>query len=308
MSSLLAPGALEAGQHVVQFYERDADLISRAGDYLSDAVRAGAVGIVIATESHREAFKAHLCDSGLDIAAARDAGTLVLLDAAATLGRFTREGCVDRAGFFEVVGGVVHAAAATGRPVRAYGEMVALLWDAGQVMAAIELETLWNELATDVSFSLYCAYRSESVSGHAHAAALRDVCCLHSAVVPAPLNATWQFAAKSSAPGRARRLVTEALRRAGHEGNLVVSAQIIVTELAANAIRHARSPFSVSIRGGHSTVRILVQDDSDVMPVVRDEAAATSSGRGMRLVAELASRWGADLVPNGKIVWAELAG
>ena len=303
MPSLLEPNATHAGRHVVQFYESDADLISRAGVYLSDAARTGAIAIVIATRQHREAFEAHLRDAGVDVAE----GTLVLLDAAATLDRFMRDGGVDRDEFFDVVGGVVHAAAATGRPVRAYGEMVALLWDAGDVMAAIELETFWNELATEVDFSLYCAYRSESVSGHEHAAALEQVCCLHSEVVPAPpVQASWRFAAEYSAPGHARRLVTEALRGAGHDGAVLVHAQIVVTELASNAVRHARSPFSVSIRSGDSTVRIAVHDGSSAVPVLRDDIPADPSGRGMPLIAELASRWGVDLVSDGKDVWAEL--
>jgi anti-sigma regulatory factor (Ser/Thr protein kinase) len=309
VSSLLEPRTVDAGEHVVQFYERDADLIASAGKYLSDAARAGAVSIVIATESHRDAFEARVRDAGVDVAAARGEGTLVWLDAAATLARFMRDGHVDREAFFDVVGGVVHVAAATGRPVRAFGEMVALLWEAGDVMAAIELETHWNDLATAIPFSLYCAYRSESVSGHEHADALASVCHLHSAVVPTPLaETTWRFAADATAPGDARRLVIDALRRAGHAGELLDDVQIVITELAANAVVHAGSPFSVSIRSTGSIVRIRVRDRSHAVPTVRDDGATTPSGRGTRIVAALSRRWGVDLAPDGKVVWAELGG
>ena len=91
-----------------------------------------------------------------------------------------------RDAFFEVIGGVIRDAVGTGRPVRAYGEMVALLWEAGDVLAAIDLETLWNELASELPFALYCAYHSESVAANEHADALHDVCRLHSAVIPSP--------------------------------------------------------------------------------------------------------------------------
>ena len=74
-------------------------------------------------------------------------------------------------------------AAASGRRVRAYGEMVALLWDAGDVLGAIELETLWHELGRELSFSLFCSYPASSVSGPEHAQALHQVCHLHSAVL-----------------------------------------------------------------------------------------------------------------------------
>ena len=178
----------------------------------------------------------------------------------------------------------------------------------GRRAAAIELETLWNELAIEVPFSLYCAYRSESVAGHEHAGALEHVCRLHSAVVPAPpFETTWRFAAEDTAPSDARRLLTAALRRAGHHGLLLADARIVVTELAANAVVHARSPFSVSISSGDSTVRILVRDRSLAAPAMQQDVPTRPSGRGLRLVTALSSRWGVDPTPDGKVVWAELA-
>jgi anti-sigma regulatory factor (Ser/Thr protein kinase) len=282
--------------HVVQFYDSDADLAARAGSYLREAVEAEAVVVVIATEAHRRAFEEHLPDA---------TGTLLWLDAAELLGRLMRDGRVDRDAFFEIVGGIVREAAASGRPVRAYGEMVALLWEAGDVLAAIDLETLWNELASEVRFSLYCAYHRESVSGHEHADALHRVCDLHTEIVPA-VERTWEFALDAAAPSRARRLVTDALRRAGHSGDLLDDARLVITELAANAVKHARSPFSVSIRSAESTVRILVRDASLVVPEMSDHTPTTPGGRGMRLVANLAVRWGVDAAPDGKVVWVEL--
>ena len=305
---MIDPRAVDDGHHVVQFYERDAELIEGAGGYLSNAIVTGAAGIVIASEAHREAFEAHLCDAGVDVAAERGEGTLVWLDAAATLARLMHEGAVDHDAFFEVVGGVVHAAAATRRPVRAYGEMVALLWEEGNVTAAIDLETLWNELGAQVAFSLYCAYRSESVVGHEHADALERVCHLHSAVVAAPqVETTWQFSADRAAPGRARDLLVDALRNLGHDGELLDHARLVVTELAANAVVHASSPFSVSVRDEGSRVRILVRDRSTAAPAMREASSTLSSGRGMRLIAALATRWGVDPTPDGKVVWAELS-
>jgi anti-sigma regulatory factor (Ser/Thr protein kinase) len=304
----IEPAAAGSDQHVVQFYESDADLIARAGAYLSDGVQDGAVAILIATEAHRAAFEAHLRDAGVDVGAAIEDGTLVPLDAAATLARFMRDGSVDHDAFFDVIGTVVHAAAATGRPVRAYGEMVALLWEAGDVLGAIDLETLWNELAAEVGFSLYCAYRDESVSAHEDADALRQVCHLHSAVVPSPLlETTWRFAADAAAPGEARRVLADALRRAGRGGKLLDVAQIVVTELAANAVMHARSSFLVSLRGERGeAVRIAVRDRSHLMPAMRMDPAPTPSGRGLHLVAVLSRRWGVDVTADGKVVWAEL--
>ena len=228
-------------------------------------------------------------------------------DAAATLAQLMRDGCVDRYAFFEVSGDIVREAVATGRPVRAYGEMVALLWEAGEVLAAIELETLWNELATEVPFSLYCAYRSDSVAGHEHADALQQVCDLHSgAVTLPPFETTWRFAAEVTAPADARRLLTETLRRAGHDGDLLDDARLVLSELAANAVVHAHSPFSVSILSRDSTLRILVRDDSQIVPTMHtglvdaSVRARNAAGHGAR--EPLGRRRPR---PNGKdCVWA----
>jgi hypothetical protein len=96
--------------------------------------------VVVATPAHRQAFEAYLAGADVDIAAARADGRYQAIDAAALLHRFAVAGEVDPASFEAEVGHVIRTAGAAGRPVRIYGEMVALLWDAGQLNAALELE------------------------------------------------------------------------------------------------------------------------------------------------------------------------
>lgn len=83
-------------------------------------------------------------------------------------------------GFEQVIGTTVRKAAESGRAIRVFGEVVALLWDAGHIVAAIELEALWNKLGSDLAFSLYCAYPNNAVSGRDNTPALRAICRLHS--------------------------------------------------------------------------------------------------------------------------------
>ena len=293
----------------MQFYDRDADLVASVGDYLVEAALEGAVSVVIATETHREAFAQHLKSRGVDPAAAQGQGSLLLLDAAATLDRFMCDGRIIRNAFFEVIGGVIRDAVGTGRPVRAYGEMVALLWDAGDVLAAIDLETLWNELAGELPFVLYCAYHSESVAAYEHADALHDVCRLHSAVVPAPgevLDVSADFPAQVSAVSDARCLVADTVRRWGHEHPLVADAELLATELAANAIIHARMPFRVSVHRFGPAVRVAVHDQATALPAVLEPDPARLTGRGMYLIGAISRRWGVEITSDGKTVWAEL--
>ena len=68
--------------------------------------------------------------------------------------------------------------------MRIYGEMVAVLWDQGNVAAAIELERLWNDLAIRHPFSLLCAYPTSAFHTDAGAEQFLQVCAQHSAVIP----------------------------------------------------------------------------------------------------------------------------
>ena len=92
--------------------------------------------------------------------------------------------------FREVIGGVIERvtnAVNADRPrVAVFGEMVALLCSTGQFPAAVHLEELWNELATDYAFSLFCAYPMSLFKTDASAAArFMKICAQHSHVFSA---------------------------------------------------------------------------------------------------------------------------
>jgi anti-sigma regulatory factor (Ser/Thr protein kinase) len=298
----------------VQFYERDDELAAAVGRYLVDGLRREGVGVVIATDPHRRAFATELEAAGFDTESLRGAGKLVMLDAAETMSRFMPGGAIDREAFHHVIGSAMRSAVATGGRVLAFGEMVALLWDAGDVLAAIELEKLWNELADEFTFSLLCGYPSASVAAPQHAEALREVCHLHSSVLNGPAESaasgeiSAEFLPEPDAPAAARRLVADALFERGRNGEFLGDAEVVVSELATNAVVHAKSLFSLAVRFEDSTVRISVGDGSPVPPIVRDAGPTAGFGRGMRLVDTLCSDWGVDLAGGGKVVWAELRG
>jgi anti-sigma regulatory factor (Ser/Thr protein kinase) len=266
----------------VQFYDTDAELIARVVAYLGPAESA----VVIATEAHRAALAEELPGSD----------HIVWLDAQATLERLMPAGELDPAAFADVVGGLIRELAAAGRPVRAFGEMVALLWQRGDVAGALELETLWNELLARVPFSLYCAYPSVTDADD-----FARICHAHTAV-----EATWDFPADVTAASQARHRLADTLRRLGHPGALLEDARVVVTELAANAVLHAGSDFTVSIHGDASRLRIAVRDGSRAIPAPQEPSAHRLSGRGLVLVSALARRWGVEPLPDGKVVWAEL--
>jgi hypothetical protein len=201
--------------------------------------------------------------------------------------------------------------------------MVALLWDAGQVMLALELEALWNDLAAELPFALLCGYPARLASGDGHA--LEQVCRLHADVLgpypgapaagpagpgqagpgqagPGQAGAVRGFPADPGSAAQARRFVLGLLAAPAGQA-IAIDAAIITAELAANAVLHARSSFTVALSYPPGAVRISVRDAArfdDSTPL------AVIPGHGLDVVAKIAARWAAEPLPDGKVIWAEL--
>ena len=328
------PGLAGAAQrgHVVQFYATKWELAVGAGEYLAEALDAGCAVVVVATPAHQLAFESYLTGVAADVAAARADGRYHAIDAADLLRRFAGAGQVDVASFGAEAREVIRTAGAAGRPVRLYGEMVALLWEAGQLNAALELEGLWNDLARDIPFGLYCGYPEAPPAGPGQRAALAEVCRLHTAVVgtpaspgrpapapsrapapapsPARSRATRSFPQDPDSPRAARHFALDLLRSWRIERrcgvNLASDVAIVVGELATNAVRHAGSGFTVSLRLAMDTVRIQVEDGRPLAGSPGDPPLPVSPDHGLGLVDAVAGRWGVQPADGGKTVWAEL--
>lgn len=110
---------------------------------------------------------------------------------------------------------------------------------------------------------------------------------------------------------RARVLVEDALTAADLEPSVVSDVLLVLSELVSNAIRHARTEFTVSVAVHGGTVRLEVFDQDTRPPALLGLDCESTSGRGLHIVAELATDWGwntddgADGI-SGKVVWAEL--
>jgi len=297
--------------HVVQFYGHEEELTDRVAGYLLAALQRDGVAVVIATAAHRRAFEARLRQAGVDLAAAARSGNYLTLDASDTVRALMPDGRLDRDAFDRVVGGLIRRAGQQGRPVRAYGEMVTLLWEAGLVNAAVQLEELWDALGLRYAFSLFCGYPASSVSGDGHLEAFAEVCRLHHSVVggwpaPAAPRATRTFAWSGDAPAAARHFAVDAVRRLG-AADLADDTALVVTELAANAMVHAGTGFTVDLAAGPDVLRISVRDASPLPPAAAAAGLPAVPLHGLGAVAALARRWGVEpLGHSGKSVWVEL--
>lgn len=171
--------------HAVQFYE-DPEFMSRAAaDFLAEGLRNGEPAIAVVRAGNQVAIADYLANQEIDVDGLRASGDLDFLDASDTLARFMVEGMPD--------GQLLRAAIAhpirtklrqRPRPrLRAYGEMVDCLWQAGNREAALRLERLWNELSGELPFSLMCGYRMKPFHGAIGARDFEDICAEHDCVL-----------------------------------------------------------------------------------------------------------------------------
>jgi anti-sigma regulatory factor (Ser/Thr protein kinase) len=113
-----------------------------------------------------------------------------------------------------------------------------------------------------------------------------------------------ELASDVASPAQARTLVRQMLQVWDADGECEV-AELLTSELVTNAVRHAATEILLRVEVDDARVRIEVSDTSAEMPRIR--AKPDVGGYGLRIVDELATRWGVEAVPdNGKTVWFEL--
>jgi hypothetical protein len=164
--------------HVAHLYQEPAPLAEAVREYIGSGLRAGEAAVIVATPEHRALFV-----QGLERFV--ESGQLWVYDAEETLARFMAGGMPEWRSFHQAMGGVIAELRLHYGAVRAYGEMVDVLWQRGEREAAIRLEEYWNELGKLQTFSLFCAYRMDPLDSAVYGGPLENVCRVHSHLVPA---------------------------------------------------------------------------------------------------------------------------
>ena len=177
-------GEVAPMDHMCQIYGSDMTFMDALEGFVGSGLRAGESVIVIATAGHLHALEQRLRGAWLDLDRARWEERYIALLAQETLGKFMVNGWPDEELFNKAVMDVVtRARGPSKRPVRAFGEMVAVLWQHGHAAATVRLEHLWTKLQKREQFPLFCAYPRAGFKGDADVS-VRTICELHSRVIP----------------------------------------------------------------------------------------------------------------------------
>ncbi len=171
---------ISPSNHLIQIYEEDKTFLDSLEHFVSAGILNNEVTIIIGTSNHLSAIEHRLKAKGIDTKHARKTDLFIPLDAQETLDKFMVDGWPDEGLFERLVHSLI--ARAEDRRIRAFGEMVALLWGQGFTGATVRLEDMWNKFCHTGAFCLFCAYPK---TGHTQdvSISMDHICNQHTTVV-----------------------------------------------------------------------------------------------------------------------------
>ena len=175
-------GSIEPREHLVQFYGQEGAFLDSLCEFVGGGLLHGESVVVIATAAHLGALDTRLRARSFDVDRAIIEDRYIPLDAAGTMAQFMVNGWPDEPRFRAVVAGLLERARRGAPSVRAFGEMVAVMWARGEHAAVMHVERLWHALCHELGFSLLCAYPMSGFAPNAHAE-IRKIVAAHSDVV-----------------------------------------------------------------------------------------------------------------------------
>lgn len=176
-------GEIAPSEHLVQIYGNESVFLDTLEGFAAGGLKRGEGVIVIATAAHLIALNSRMSLRGINLDAARARDQYIPLDAKEVLAKFIVRGWPDEKLFEKLVSDLIVRARGNGRPVRAFGEMVAMLWATGYSGATLQLEHLWHAFCKKEQFSLFCAYPRAGFTQDAESS-IKEICATHSKLIP----------------------------------------------------------------------------------------------------------------------------
>jgi hypothetical protein len=175
-------GEIAPCEHVLQIYEDDKTFIDTLQGFVSNGLNAGDSVVIIATNKHLKLLNQRLRAEGFDAFSLTLSDQYIPLNAEETLDQFMINGWPDENLFHHLLTNILLRARKKDRQVRAFGEMVAVLWSQGYSGATIQLEHLWSRFCEKEVFRLFCAYPKSGFTEDA-GESLAKICGCHSKII-----------------------------------------------------------------------------------------------------------------------------
>jgi len=302
--------------HLVHFYSTPEGLAESLCGFFAGPLKRGESVMIVARPEHRQAVDAALRAAGVDLTAEIRAGRYVSLDVDETLDSFLVDDRPDREVFEARARGMVLGAKRRTGAVHVYGEMIATLVGRGDIVGAMEFESMWGDLLRESPFPLICGYPREALEGDL-ASVVDGVASVHDAFVATRSGRRGQPGA--SQPGAVldvpvgpeagsalRRHVRDLLTTWGYDDTGVLDdAPVVVSELLGAATRQGAERVALSLTFHEDDVVMSLLDDvrHELPP---DEEELADAGRSFAMLGLLADGWGVERTGEGTRLWARL--
>ena len=169
--------------HIAQVYRDESFFMEAVVRFVAAGLRQGEGVVLVMRKVNWDKLVGQLAAQGFDVDRAVERGQVSTHDADETLGHLMKDGKPDAAAFQETVGNVIRGMRSRYKAVRAFGEMVDILWHDDRRDAAAALEELWNDLARVEPFALLCAYHIDPLDG-AKGEHVEAICSAHTHLIP----------------------------------------------------------------------------------------------------------------------------
>jgi hypothetical protein len=175
-------GEVASDEHVVQLYDNEETFLDMLAGFAGSGFKAGDSVILIATASHLEGLAKRMKAHGIHVDSLIENNQYIPLEAEHTLSLLLADDYPNEKLFMEVIGQTVKRARKNNRKIRAFGEMVAILWKKNQTEATIALEELWNKFCTQEALTLFCAYPRD-IFEDSPCGSIPHICSCHSKII-----------------------------------------------------------------------------------------------------------------------------
>jgi len=177
-------GEIAPCDHVVQIYDDDEVFVDMLAGFTGDGINSGDCVVIIATTAHLVALEKKLESFGVQVDVLISDNRYIPLNAEKCLAKFMVNGWPDEKLFTEFICQLLEQARGHNRRVRAFGEMVAILWAQGYNGATVQLEHLWESFCQREAFCLFCAYPKSGFTEDIHTS-IEHICSSHSKMIAA---------------------------------------------------------------------------------------------------------------------------